>query len=212
MCGVFGEIVCWQKEKGEKKSLAGSQGFLYWNACMEEHWVAGDAVYPRWPRAQNAEWQDMKMTFGVFLGGRDTTRKSLVQCFVTSFFFQGEWCKNIVLHRDVFQQRARAPNASPNPRCSSQGHFFVPPPFISSHPFCFNPSEWRARSISHYLLPFRVCLQRSVYVRSLQEETLEAKSHILSPWQCLQDSYIKHDEVCSFYFIFFFLGEGVGSL
>lgn len=55
MCGAFGEIVCWQKESRKKKSLAGSQGFLYWKACREEHRDAGDAVYPCWPQAQNAE-------------------------------------------------------------------------------------------------------------------------------------------------------------
>lgn len=89
MSVVFGEIVCRQKKK---KSSAGSQSFLYWKACREEHWDAGDAVHPRWPEARNAEWQDMKTTFQGFWG----SKKKKSGQVLWNFFFEEGWCKNIV--------------------------------------------------------------------------------------------------------------------
>lgn len=121
MCGVFGEIVCWQKKK--KKSSAGSQGFLYWKACREEHWDAGDAVHPRLARGPECRVTRYENDFsGVFGEGKG---KSLVRCYGT-FSSRRDGAKTLSCIETYFSSVPGYKTPLLIPRCSSQGHFLFP--------------------------------------------------------------------------------------
>lgn len=102
------------KKKGEKKIFSRQPGFF-----VLEGMQGGTSGCWRRRLSRLATGPECRVTryendfSGIFWRG-DVTRKSLVQCYGFFFsFFEEEWRKNIVLHRDVFQQRAREPNASP---------------------------------------------------------------------------------------------------